>query len=178
MVTIRPATAADVPRIVELVDGMTITSSTLQEGRQPTPQTYLDAFAEIEAAPGITTLVAETVVPAGEEAFPVTSTDGNAQTNGDTSLLPLVVVGTVVLLVVPSLSHGGLPWAKVEHMVVAEHLRGRGIGRQIMEYAIDRARQAGCYRIELTSDNRRPEAHRFYSSLGFEAAATGFRRYF
>ncbi len=151
MVTIRPATAADVPRIVELVDGMTITSSTLQEGRQPTPQSYLDAFAEIEAATGIDLLVAE---EAGQ------------------------TVGTVVLIIVPSLSHGGLPWAKIEHMVVVDHLRGRGIGRQLMEYAVDRARQAGCYKIELTSDNRRPEAHRFYGSLGFEAAAAGFRLYF
>ena len=151
MVTIRPATAADVPRIVELVDGITITSSTLQEGRHPTLDGYQRVFAEIEAAPGITLLVAD---EAGE------------------------TVGTVVLIVVPSLSHGGLPWAKVEHMVVVESLRGEGIGRQIMEYAIDRARQAGCYKIELTSDSRRPEAHRFYSSLGFEAAATGFRLYF
>ncbi len=151
MVTIRPATAADVPRIVELVDGMTITSSTLQEGLQPTPQSYLRVFAEIEAAPGIDLLVAE---EAGE------------------------TVGTVVLIIVPSLSHGGLPWAKIEHMVVVERLRGEGIGRQIMEYAIDRAREAGCYKIELTSDNRRPEAHRLYGSLGFEAAAAGFRLYF
>ncbi len=148
MVTIRPATASDVPRIVELVDGMTITSSALQEGRRPTPQGYLDAFAKIEAAPGITVLVAEeTAIPASEEAFPVTSTAETAQAVGTTA-------------------------------VVVERLRGQGIGRQIMEYAIDRARQAGCYKIELTSDNRRPEAHRFYSSLGLEAAATGFRLYF
>ncbi len=167
MVTIRPATAADVPRIVELVDGITITSSTLQEGRRPTLDGYQRVFAEIEANPGITLLVAEA---AGEEAFPGTSAPGNTH-------VP-TTVGTVVLIVVPSLSHGGLPWAKIEHMVVAEHLRDRGIGRQIMEYAIDRARDAGCYKIELTSDSRRPEAHRFYSSLGFEAAATGFRLYF
>ncbi len=151
MVTIRPATAADVPRIVELVDGRTITSSSLQEGRQPTPRRNLAAFAEIEAAPGITLLVAED--------------------SGET-------IGTVVLLIVPSLSHGGLPWAKVEHMVVAEDLRGQSIGNQLMEYAITRSREVGCYKMELTSDNRRPEAHSFYRSLGFEAAAASFRRHF
>ena len=169
-VSIRPATADDVPRIVELVDGITITSSTLQEGRQPTLDGYLRVFAEIEAAPGIDLLVAEEVHPPGQEAVSATSTAETAQ-------VP-TTVATVVLIVVPSLSHGGLPWAKIEHMVVADRLRGQGIGRQIMEYVINRARQAGCYKIELASNNRRPEAHRFYSSLGFEAAATGFRLYF
>ena len=149
MVTIRPATADDIPRIVELVDDMTLTSSATENGA--TLETYRLAFAEMEANPGISLLVAD---KAGE------------------------VVGTVVLIIVPSLSHGGRPWAKVEHMVVVENLRGHGIGHQIMEYCIDRARKAGCYKIELTSDNRRPDAHRFYGSLGFDAAATGFRLYF
>jgi len=151
MVTIRTAIAADVPRIVELVDGMTLTSSATEN--KATLETYQRVFTEMEAATGISLLVAQT-------------TDSP------------VVVGTITLLIVPSLSHGGRPWAKVEHMVVAESLRGHGIGHQIMEYCIDRAREADCYKIELTSDNRRPDAHRFYGSLGFDAAATGFRLYF
>ena len=48
----------------------------------------------------------------------------------------------------------------------------------MMKDIIERAQQAGCYKIMLTSDNRRAEAHHFYESLGFEASARGFRLYF
>jgi len=47
-----------------------------------------------------------------------------------------------------------------------------------MEYAVARAKEAGCYKIGLSSDKRRKEAHRFYRSLGFKAEAHGFRLYF
>jgi GNAT superfamily N-acetyltransferase len=88
-----------------------------------------------------------------------------------------VVVGTMVLLVVPNLSHGALPWAMVENMVVDGKYRRRGIGRLLMEYAIARARQAGCYKVQLLSNKKRHQAHRFYRSLGFKASAHGFRVY-
>ena len=88
-----------------------------------------------------------------------------------------VVVGTMVLLVVPNLSHGALPWAMVENMVVEQKYRRRGIGRLLMEYAIARARQAGCYKVQLLSNKKRHQAHRFYRSLGFKASAHGFRVY-
>lgn len=88
-----------------------------------------------------------------------------------------VVVGTMVLLVVPNLSHGALPWAIVENMVVDQEYRRRGIGRVLMEYAIARARQAGCYKVQLFSHKKRRQAHKFYRSLGFETSAHGFRLY-
>ena len=47
-----------------------------------------------------------------------------------------------------------------------------------MEYAIIQAREAGCYKIVLSSDKRRHEAHEFYRSLGFEDFALSFRLYF
>jgi GNAT superfamily N-acetyltransferase len=88
-----------------------------------------------------------------------------------------VVVGTMVLLVVPNLSHGALPWAMVENMVVDQKYRRRGIGRLLIEYAIARARQAGCYKVQLLSQKKRRQAHKFYRSLGFKASAHGFRMY-
>jgi GNAT superfamily N-acetyltransferase len=88
-----------------------------------------------------------------------------------------MVVGTMVLLVVPNLSHGALPWAMVENMVVDRKYRRRGIGRLLVEYAIARARQAGCYKVQLLSNKKRRQAHRFYRSLGFKASAYGFRLY-
>jgi GNAT superfamily N-acetyltransferase len=88
-----------------------------------------------------------------------------------------VVIGTLVLLVVPNLSHGALPWAIIENMVVDSRYRRRGIGRLLMEYAINQARQSGCYKVQLLSNVKRHEAHQFYRSLGFETSAHGFRLY-
>jgi GNAT superfamily N-acetyltransferase len=88
-----------------------------------------------------------------------------------------VVVGTMVLLVVPNLSHGALPWAIVENIVVDDRYHRKGISRLLMEYAITNACQAGCYKVQLLSNKKRHEAHRFYQALGFEASAHGFRLY-
>jgi len=88
-----------------------------------------------------------------------------------------VVVGSMVLLVVPNLSHEALPWAIVENLVIDERYHRRGIGRLLMEEAIARARKAGCYKVQLLSNKKRRKAHHFYQGLGFEASAHGFRLY-
>ena len=88
-----------------------------------------------------------------------------------------VVVGTMVLLIVPNLSHGALPWAIVENMVIDKRYRRRGIGRLLMEYGIAHARQSRCYKVQLLSNKKRHKAHKFYRSLGFETSAHGFRLY-
>ncbi|MEO0762381.1 MAG: GNAT family N-acetyltransferase, partial [Pseudomonadota bacterium] len=59
---------------------------------------------------------------------------------------------------------------------VAAIARARGIGRRLVEDAIARARAAGCGLVQLTTDRTRPEAHRFYESLGFEASHLGLKR--
>ncbi len=46
-----------------------------------------------------------------------------------------------------------------------------------MEYAFGRAREAGCYKVQLASTDTRSAAHRFYESQGFSASAVGLRRY-
>jgi GNAT superfamily N-acetyltransferase len=75
------------------------------------------------------------------------------------------------------MAHGTSPFAVVEYVVVDEKWRSKGIGKLLMEYVIARSKEAGCYKIMLTSDKRRKRAHKFYKSLGFEASAHGFRLY-
>ena len=53
--------------------------------------------------------------------------------------------------------------------------RGQGIGAQMMTRAIAMARAAGCGVVQLTSNRKRLDAHRFYKRLGFEASHEGFR---
>ena len=88
------------------------------------------------------------------------------------------VVSTTVLAILPGFARGISSFAVVEYVVVDEKKRSRGIGKALMDYCKERAKEAGCYKIMLTSDKRRDRAHKFYRSLGFEASAEGFRYYF
>ena len=71
---------------------------------------------------------------------------------------------------------GGLS-AEIESMHVDESMRGRGIGTVLLDAAVSRAAQLGCYRVQLTSNRSRVDAHRFYERNGFEPSHIGFKRY-
>jgi GNAT superfamily N-acetyltransferase len=85
------------------------------------------------------------------------------------------VVGVCQLIVFRHLQARGGRCAEVESVHVHPDLRGQGIGRDLMAAAIAQARELGCYRVQLTSNNARPEAHRFYRGLGFEDTHHGFK---
>jgi GNAT superfamily N-acetyltransferase len=85
------------------------------------------------------------------------------------------VVATATLGIVPNLSYRGRSWAFIESIVVDYPARRKGYGEALVRYAIEEARRAGCYKVSLTSNKRRPEAHRFYEKLGFTATHEGFR---
>ncbi len=53
--------------------------------------------------------------------------------------------------------------------------RGAGLGRRMMGWAVDEARARGCALVQLTTDKRRADAHRFYESLGFTATHEGMK---
>lgn len=84
-------------------------------------------------------------------------------------------VGSFALLIMDNLGHLGTPSAIVEDVVVASAAQGQGIGREMMHYAMDRAREAGCYKLVLSSNQRRVEAHRFYEGLGFQRHGYSFQ---
>lgn len=71
---------------------------------------------------------------------------------------------------------GGLS-AEIESMHVDESMRGRGIGTVLLDAAVARAAELGCYRVQLTSNRSRVDDHRFYERNGFEASHVGFKRY-
>lgn len=77
------------------------------------------------------------------------------------------IVGTFALLVMDNLGHMGSPSAVLEDVVVDQGLRGKGIGKLMMEYAHEICRQQGCYKMTFSSNRNREAAHRFYESLGF-----------
>jgi len=86
------------------------------------------------------------------------------------------IVATLQLTILSGLSRGGMRRALVEAVRVRADLRGKNIGEQLVQVAMDRARERGCAIIQLTSDLRRTEAHRFYARLGFAASHAGMKR--
>lgn len=87
------------------------------------------------------------------------------------------LVGTLDLLLVANLTRGGRPWASIENVVVDAACRRRGIGRALLDVAVDLAREAGCSKLQLISREERGAAHELYIGSGFTAPVRGFRRY-
>lgn len=76
------------------------------------------------------------------------------------------------------LSYQGGLRAQIETVRVNSKYRGQGIGRLVFEYAIDRAQKKGAHVLQLTTDKKRPNAFRFYESLGFAASHEGMKIHF
>jgi len=77
-------------------------------------------------------------------------------------------VGVFALLIMDNLGHQGAPSGVVEDVVVHKDLRGQGIGKRMMDYAVQKCRERGCYKVSLSSNLRREEARRFYEALGYK----------
>jgi ribosomal protein S18 acetylase RimI-like enzyme len=85
-----------------------------------------------------------------------------------------IVVGVFALLIMDNLGHLGAPSAVIEDVIVQSNWRGRGIGRRMMACAMELARAKRCYKLVLSSNRHRDEAHRFYKSIGFERHGYSF----
>jgi GNAT superfamily N-acetyltransferase len=90
------------------------------------------------------------------------------------ALLDGEIIGSFALLIMDNLAHFGSPSAIVEDVVVAENFQNKGVGKIMMEFAISKAKQAGCYKMVLSSNQKRVDAHRFYEGLGFEKHGFSF----
>ncbi|MGO9950931.1 MAG: GNAT family N-acetyltransferase [Dissulfurispiraceae bacterium] len=84
------------------------------------------------------------------------------------------VVGIFALLIMDNLGHMGARSGVIEDVVVRKDLRGQGIGRRMMEFAMERCRDKGCYKITMSSNLLRGGTHRFYESLGYKKHGFSF----
>ena len=147
-VQIRVATRNDVPAIVRLLAD-DVLGATREQATDPLPREYWDAYDAMTAQRGNELLVAEL--------------DGE-------------VVGCLQLTTIPGLSRMGMVRGQLEGVRVSSAHRGRRIGEALVDAAIDRAKALGCRVVQLTTDRRRVDAHRFYERLGFEATHIGMKR--
>ncbi|MFD4240478.1 GNAT family N-acetyltransferase [Streptomyces sp. NPDC058525] len=150
---LRPATRADLPSVLALLadEERVVDPATLV-----VDETYEQAFAAIEADPRNEVLVL------------VEGVDEQGAGGG-------VVVGCLQVTYIPGLGKGGAERALIEAVRVRADRRGGGLGRILMERTIERARTRGCALVQLTSNKRREDAHRFYGGLGFACSHDGFK---
>lgn len=147
--TYRRAIEADLPFIVKLLteDAVRATDDRPDEPFHPR---YVAALRELEADPNQMMMVA---VLEGE------------------------TVGTIQLTFIPGISALGTKRCLVEAVHIAPAHRGKGLGTQMIQWAIAQARERGCGMVQLTSNKKRVDAHRFYERLGFLKSHEGFKYY-
>jgi GNAT superfamily N-acetyltransferase len=146
-ISFRTATIDDLPHVVRMLADDFL-GAQREKYEEPLPESYIRAFEEIDADPNNELIVAEM--------------DG-------------MIVGTLQFTLTPSISFQGSRRATVESVRVDKAVRGSGIGRQMMLWAIEHARDAGCVSIQLTTNAERTDAHRFYQQLGFKASHVGMK---
>jgi GNAT superfamily N-acetyltransferase len=144
----RAATVDDLPFIVRLI----VEDSVVATGDDPTAEdpAYREALAAIDADPNQEMWVAEL------EGEPI---------------------GCFQLTFTPGLMRRGAWRATVEVVHIAATHRNAGYGGEMMRFAVERSRQRGCAMVQLTSNKKRVDAHRFYERLGFARSHEGFKLY-
>jgi len=144
--TIRRAGRGDVLLIVQM-----LADDPLGSGRErledPLPESYVRAFEAVDRDPNILLVVAE---------------DGEG-----------AVVGCLQLCILPGLSSQGASRGLIEDVRVAAHCRSRGVGEQMVQWAVAQARSRDCKLVELLTHNTRVDAQRFYMRLGFQPSHVG-----
>jgi GNAT superfamily N-acetyltransferase len=143
----RDATAADLGFIVRLIvdDNVAPTADRPDEPHHPR---YLAALAAIDADPNQRVVIAEF--------------EGQS-------------VGTLQLTFIPGINRLGEFRCLIEAVHIVPSHRNLGLGGELIAWAIEQARQRGCGLVQLTSNKKRLDAHRFYERLGFARSHEGFK---
>lgn len=84
------------------------------------------------------------------------------------------IVGMVTLSCYPTI--GGFTKAWLEDVAVTAEFQGKGIGRGLLEYAINQTKNMKIKYLNLTSRPARKAANHLYKKLGFELVKTNVYR--
>lgn len=85
------------------------------------------------------------------------------------------IVSSCTCVVVPNLTRGGRPYARVENVVTHSEHRGRGLATACLNYARELAVKAGCYNIALLTSSKNEKTLKFYENAGYKPnEKTGF----
>lgn len=120
--------------------------------QDPLSESYLKAFENINADPNQELIVVE---------------------NDNTE-----IIGTLQLTFIQYLTYQGGIRAQIEAVRIHKEFRGKGLGKQLYTWAINRAKQRHAHVLQLTTDKKRPKALAFYKSLGFIDSHEGMKLHF
>ncbi len=146
-INFRKANRTDIPHIVRLLAEDTI-GITREKYADPIPAFYYEAFDTINVDKNNYLIVAE---------------------------LDNEIIGTLQLTFITYLTYQGGKRALIEGVRTDESIRSKGIGKAMLEWAIQKAKEEGCHVVQLTTDKRRPDALEFYKKLGFIASHEGLK---
>ncbi|MEX0363317.1 MAG: N-acetyltransferase family protein [Allomuricauda sp.] len=145
---IRQATLKDVPVIVEMLAHDKL-GKLREDFRKPLPEKYLKAFENINKDPN-------------QELMIIEDDSGNT-------------IGTMQLSFIQYLTYQGGIRAQIEAVRVHHDYRGKGIGKKLFQWAIERAKERGAHVMQLTTDKKRPDALEFYKAFGFTDSHEGMK---
>ncbi|MEO8883488.1 MAG: GNAT family N-acetyltransferase [Devosia sp.] len=146
--TYRAATAADLPFMVALIASDDVSGATADEWALSTAPQYEQALAAITVDPN--------------QALYVAELDGTP-------------IGTLQLTFIPGIMRKGMWRGLIESVHIAPEQCNKGFGSAMMRWAIECCRERGCGIVQLTSNKKRADAHRFYRALGFTQSHEGFK---
>ncbi|MDO6601730.1 GNAT family N-acetyltransferase [Arenibacter palladensis] len=144
----RKATKEDLPAIIEMIANDAL-GQLRERFEDPLPNEYYSAFERINTDKNQELIVIE-----------------NSESE---------VVATFQLSFLQYLTYLGGIRCLVENVHVREDQTGKGIGKQMFQWIIERAKEKNVHLIQLTSNKLRPNAIRFYEGLGFKATHEGFK---
>ncbi|KAB2673383.1 GNAT family N-acetyltransferase [Brucella tritici] len=146
-IAIRKAAATDVAAIVSMLADDAL-GAQREDASLPLRDSYRNAFAAIDADPN--------------QLLAVVEHDGE-------------IIGCMQISFIPGLSRMGMWRGQIESVRIASHIRGGGIGRQMIGWAIEQCCERGCGLVQLATDKSRSDALRFYQSLGFTDSHEGLK---
>ena len=119
-----------------------------EDSSEPLNQSYLTAFDHITSDPNNELVIAE---------------------------IKKGLVGMLQLTYIPYLTYIGSWRCLIEGVRIHKEFRGKGVGSRLLEWAVIRAKEKHCTIVQLTSDKQRPDAIKFYESLGFQPSHVGLK---
>jgi len=147
----RKATTKDVPSIVKMIADDNL--GKLRENYQyPLSETYYKAFENINKD-----LNQELIVVDNDKEE---------------------IIGTLQLSYLQYLTYQGGIRAQIEAVSITREFRGKGIGKLMFQWAIERAKYKNAHVLQLTTDKSRPDVILFYEKLGFKASHEGMKLHF
>lgn len=145
--TIRRAKATDIPHVVRLLADDFL-GRQREQYELPLPASYWRSFELIESDPHNDIIVLEQ--------------DGE-------------IIGNMQVTFIPCLTYRGGMRCLIEGVRIDRRMRGDGLGRLLIEWAIDEARKKECHMVQLTMNKERLDVIDFYQSLGFVASHAGLK---